>query len=38
MIHGFLPMGGVLAAARHAHYRIGQMLRTRFGTFPNIRP
>jgi len=38
MIHGFLPMGGVLAAARHAHYRIGQMLRMRFGTFPNIRP
>jgi acetyl esterase/lipase len=38
MIHGFLPMGGVLAAARHAHYRIGQMLRTRFGTFPGIRP
>jgi acetyl esterase len=38
MIHGFLPMGGALAAARHAHYRIGQMLRTRFGTFPGIRP
>jgi acetyl esterase len=38
MIHGFLPMGGVLAAARHAHYRIGQMLRTRFGTLPGIRP
>jgi len=37
-IHGFLPMGGVIAAARHAHYRIGQMLRTRFGTFPGVRP
>jgi acetyl esterase len=38
MMHGFLPMGGALAAAGHAHYRIGQMLRTRFGTFPGIRP
>jgi acetyl esterase len=38
MIHGFLPMGGALAAARHAHYRIGQMLRTRFGTLPRLRP
>jgi acetyl esterase len=38
MIHGFLPMGGALAAARHAHYRIGQMLRTRFGTFAIARP
>jgi acetyl esterase len=38
MIHGFLPMGGALAAARHAHYRIGQMLRTRFGTLPSLRP
>jgi acetyl esterase len=38
MIHGFLPMGGALAAARHAHYRIGQMLRTRFGTVPGVRP
>jgi acetyl esterase len=38
MIHGFLPMGGALAAARHAHYRIGQMLRTRFGTYQGIRP
>jgi len=38
MIHGFLPMGGALAAARHAQYRIGQMLRTRFGTFPSVRP
>jgi acetyl esterase len=38
MIHGFLPMGGALAAARHAHYRIGQMLRTCFGTLPGSRP
>ena len=37
-IHGFLPMGGAIAAAGHAHYRIGQMLRTRFGTFPSVRP
>jgi acetyl esterase len=37
-MHGFLPMGGVIAAARHAQYRIGQMLRTRFGTFPGVRP
>ena len=37
-IHGFVPMGGAIAAARHAHYRIGQMLRTRFGTFAGVRP
>lgn len=37
-MHGFLPMGGVIAAAGHAHYRIGQMLRTRFGTLPSVRP
>jgi acetyl esterase/lipase len=37
-IHGFLPMGGAIAAAGHAHYRIGQMLRTRFGTLPSVRP
>jgi acetyl esterase len=37
-IHGFLPMGGAIAAAHHAHYRIGQMLRIRFGTFPGVRP
>ena len=37
-IHGFVPMGGVIAAARHAHYRIGQMLRMRFGTFAGVRP
>jgi acetyl esterase len=38
MIHGFLPMGGALAAARHGHYRIGQMVRTQFGTLPRLRP
>jgi acetyl esterase len=37
-IHGFLPMAGVIAAAHHAHYRIGQMLRMRFGTLPIVRP
>src|SRR5207247_2342196 len=37
-IHGFLPMAGRIAAAHHAHYRIGQMLRLRFGTFPIVRP
>ena len=37
-IHGFLPMAGALAAAHHAHYRIGQMLRVRFGTLPGVRP
>jgi len=37
-IHGFLPLGGAIAAARHAHYRIGQMVRARFGTFPGVRP
>ena len=37
-IHGFLPMGGALAASGHALYRIGQMLRMRFGTFPRVRP
>ncbi|HZR69020.1 MAG TPA: alpha/beta hydrolase [Burkholderiales bacterium] len=29
-IHGFLLMGGVMAAARHAVYRIGQAIRSRF--------
>jgi acetyl esterase len=29
-IHAFLPMGGVLAAANHAVYRIGQAVRSRF--------
>ena len=28
MIHGFLPMGGALAAAGHAIYRIGQAMRS----------
>jgi hypothetical protein len=31
-------MAGVIAAAHHAHYRIGQMLRMRFGTLPIVRP
>jgi len=30
-IHGFIVMGGVIAAANHAVYRIGQALRQRFG-------
>jgi acetyl esterase/lipase len=29
-IHGFILMGGVMAAANHAVYRIGQALRQRF--------
>jgi acetyl esterase len=29
-IHGFILMGGVIAAANHAVYRIGQALRQRF--------
>jgi len=37
-IHGFLPMAGVIAAAHHAHYRIGQLLRMRFGTLSIVRP
>jgi acetyl esterase len=37
-IHGFLPMAGAIAAAHHVHYRIGQMLRMRFGTFSGVRP
>jgi acetyl esterase len=37
-IHGFLPMAGAIAAAHHAHYRIGQMLRMRFGTLSIARP
>ena len=37
-IHGFLPMAGAIAAAHHAHYRIGQMLRMRFGMMPRVRP
>ena len=37
-VHGFLVMGGVMAAAHHALARIGQMLRTVFGTGPVLRP
>jgi len=37
-VHGFLVMGGVIAAAGHAIQRIGQMLRMRFGTMPRVRP
>ena len=37
-VHGFLVMGGVMAAAGHAIQRIGQMLRMRFSTFPRLRP
>jgi len=29
-IHAFLPMGGVIAAANHAIYRIGQAMRSHF--------
>lgn len=37
-VHGFLMMGGVMAAAGHAVQRIGQMLRMQFGSFPRVRP
>jgi len=37
-VHGFLVMGGAIAAAGHAIQRIGQMLRMRFGTQPRVRP
>jgi acetyl esterase len=37
-IHGFLVMGGAIAAADHAMQRIGQMLRMRFGSSPRVRP
>ena len=37
-VHGFLVMGGVVAAAGHAIQRIGQMLRMHFGTMPRVRP
>lgn len=30
MVHGFITMGGVLAAANHALYRVGQALRLAF--------
>lgn len=32
MIHGFMGMGGVLAAGNHAIYRAGQALRTAFAS------
>ncbi len=39
MIHGFLSMSGVIAAARHAMYRIAQALRPGLGLGPQrIRP
>jgi len=37
-VHGFLVMGGVIAAAGHAIQRIGQTLRMQFGTTPRLRP
>jgi acetyl esterase len=37
-VHGFLLMGGALAAAGHAIQRIGQTLRMQFGTAPRLRP
>jgi len=37
-VHGFLVMGGAIAAAGHAIQRIGQMLRMQFGTTPRLRP
>jgi acetyl esterase/lipase len=37
-VHGFLVMGGAIAAAGHAIQRIGQMLRMRFGAMPRVRP
>jgi len=37
-VHGFLVMGGAVAAAGHAIQRIGQMLRMHFGTMPRMRP
>jgi acetyl esterase len=37
-VHGFLVMGGVLAAAGHAIQRIGQIVRTHFGIAPRMRP
>ena len=37
-VHGFLLMGGVIAAAGHAIQRIGQTLRMQFGTAPRLRP
>jgi acetyl esterase len=37
-VHGFLVMGGAVAAAGHAIQRIGQMLRMHFGIMPRMRP
>jgi acetyl esterase len=37
-VHGFLVMGGALAAAGHAIQRIGQIMRMHFGIAPRIRP
>jgi len=37
-VHGFLVMGGAIAAAGHAIQRIGQTLRMQFGTTPRLRP
>lgn len=37
-VHGFLVMGGAVAAAGHAIQRIGQTLRMQFGTAPRLRP
>jgi len=34
MIHGFLTMGGAIAAARHALYRVAQALRPALGVAP----
>ena len=39
MIHGFIIMGGVIAAARHALYRVAQALRPALGLAPpRVRP
>ncbi len=37
-VHGFLVMGGAIAAAGHAIQRIGQTLRMQFATPPRLRP
>jgi acetyl esterase len=37
-VHGFLVMGGALAAAGHAIQRIGQVIRTHFGMVPRMQP
>ncbi len=39
MIHGFIIMGGAIAAARHALYRVAQALRPALGLAPQrVRP